>query len=52
MGWVGASMSIPSGGGGGEDAAKAWYCPLVLLWRSQYTAHVGLKFVMSNSFNV
>ena len=50
MGWVGASMSIPKGRG--EGAAKAWYCPLVLLWQSQCIGHVGLKFVMSNSFNV
>ena len=48
MGLVGASMSIPRG----EGAAKAWYCPLVLLWQSQCTGHVCLKFVMSNSFNV
>ena len=48
MGWEGASMSIPRGKG----AAKAWYCPLVLLWESQSTRHVCLKFVMSDSFNV
>ena len=36
----------------GEGAAKAWYCPLFLLWQSQCTGHVCLKFVMSNSFNV
>ena len=41
-------MSIPRG----EGAAKAWYCPLVLLWKSQCTRHVCLKFVMSDSFNV
>ena len=39
-------------GGGGEGAAKAWYCPLVLLWEIQCTPHVCLRFVMSNSFNV
>ena len=48
MGWEGASMSIPRG----EGAAKAWHCPLVLLWESQCTRHVYLKFVMSDSFNV
>ena len=53
MGWEGASMSIPRRwGGGGEGAAKAWYCPLVLLWQSQYTRSVCRKFDMSNSFNV
>ena len=36
----------------GEGAEKAWCCPLVLLWESQCTGHVCLKFVMSNSFNV
>ena len=35
-----------------EGAAKAWYCLLVLLWQSQCTRHVCLKFIMSNSFNV
>ena len=49
MGWEGASMSIPRGG---EGAAKAWYCALVLLWQSQYTPHVCCKFVLSNSFDV
>ena len=48
-----ASMSIPRGGGEGCcDAAKAWYCPLVVLWQTQCARHVCLKFDMSNSFNV
>ena len=41
MGWEGASMSI-RGGGGGEGDAKAWYCPLVLLFESQCARHVCL----------
>ena len=49
MGWKGASMSIPRRG---EGAEIAWYLPLVLLWESQCTGHVCLKFVKSNSFNV
>ena len=49
--WVGKGPPCKSLGGG-KGAAKAGYCPLVLLWPSQCTCHVCLKFVMSNSFNV
>ena len=47
--WVGKRPPCQSLG---EGAAKAWYCPLVLLWESQWTRHVCLKFVMADSFNV
>ena len=49
--WVGRGPPCQSLEGG-KGAAKAGYCPLVLLWLSQCNGHVCLKFVMSNFFNV
>ena len=39
MGWEGASMSTP-GGGGGEGAAKAWYGQLISL-ENHFTDNVS-----------